>query len=131
MLAPANFGSALAHKGRSMLGRVFKGWKTGFETGEEMLYALELASPFQWDLAQADLFVPEGKTPQSSPALQGTEGSSRTGSRLAARSRRLQLSSCRAARSHRGPRHYCSYQRRRYEVLTNMWAAGMFLCTRS
>ena len=60
MLAPANFGSRLAHKGRSMLGRLFKGnLTTGFQVGEEMLYALELASPFQWELAQKDLFVPE------------------------------------------------------------------------
>ena len=56
MLAPANFGSKLAHKGRSLLGRVVKGWRTGFETGEEMLYALELSSPFLWDLAETDLF---------------------------------------------------------------------------
>lgn len=57
MLAPANFGSVLAHKGRSLLARVAKGWRTGFETGEEMLYALELGSAFQWDLAQSDLFA--------------------------------------------------------------------------
>ena len=60
MLAPANFGSKLAHKGRSMLGRIVKGWRTGFETGDEMLYALELSSSFQWDLAQSDLFVSPG-----------------------------------------------------------------------
>jgi hypothetical protein len=60
MLAPANFGSVLAHKGRSLLGRVVKGWKTGFETGEEMLYALELGSPFLWDLARSDLFDEPG-----------------------------------------------------------------------
>ncbi len=60
MLAPANFGSALAHKGRSLIGRLFKGGvKNGFQVGEEMLYALELGSSFQWDLAQDDLFVPE------------------------------------------------------------------------
>lgn len=69
MLAPANFGSKLAHMGRSMLGRVFKGWKTGFETGEEMLYALELSSPFQWALAQDDLFVTENSS--SSKAFYG------------------------------------------------------------
>ena len=73
MLAPANFGSALAHKGRSMLGRVFKGWKTGFETGAEMLYALELASPYQLQLAQSDLFVPEGTSPRAAPALYGAD----------------------------------------------------------
>lgn len=61
MLAPANFGSALAHKGRSLVGRLFKGgFKNGFQVGEEMLHALELGSSFQWDLAQRDLFVPEG-----------------------------------------------------------------------
>lgn len=60
MLAPANFGSRLATAGKSLLGRVFKGWKHGFQTGREMLTALELASPFQWELAQRDLFVPEG-----------------------------------------------------------------------
>ena len=57
MLAPANFGSPLAHIGRTMLGRVAKGWRTGFESGEEMLYALELGSEFQWDLVQEDLLV--------------------------------------------------------------------------
>ncbi len=65
MLAPANFGSALAHMGRSLLGRVFKGWKTGFETGEEMLYGLELGSPFLWDLARDDLFDTSGSSDSS------------------------------------------------------------------
>lgn len=60
MLAPANFGSKLAHKGRSMMGRIYKGWRTGFETGEEMLYALELGSRFQWELASADLLIEPG-----------------------------------------------------------------------
>ncbi len=73
MLAPANFGSVLAHLGRSMLGRLIKGWRTGFETGEEMLQALELGSPFQWQLAQQDLFVPEGMTAGSTPALYGAD----------------------------------------------------------
>ena len=45
-----------------MLGRIVKGWKTGLETGEEMLYALELGSPFQWALAEDDLFVTENST---------------------------------------------------------------------
>ncbi len=69
MLAPANFGSKLAHKGRSMLGRVFKGWRTGLETGEEMLFALELSSPFQWELAQSDLFAPEGSAAAGAPVF--------------------------------------------------------------
>lgn len=59
MLTPANFGSKLAATGKSMLGRIFKGASNFFQTGTEMLNALELASPFQWDLAQRDLFVPD------------------------------------------------------------------------
>lgn len=56
MLAPANFGSALATVGQTMLGRVVKGWDHGFHTGKQMLNGLELGSPFQWDLALRDLF---------------------------------------------------------------------------
>lgn len=67
MLAPANFGSPLALMGQSMLGRVVKGWKNWFHTGKEMLTALAPASRFQWDLAQADLFVPENAAIASTP----------------------------------------------------------------
>lgn len=67
MLAPANFGSRLASLGRSMLGRIVKGWNNWFQTGDEMLRGLELASPLQWDLALADLFVPEGLDAAPSP----------------------------------------------------------------
>jgi len=56
MLAPANFGSQLAHKGRAWYGRVVKGWKHGFQTGTHLLRGLELASPYSWNLAQRDLF---------------------------------------------------------------------------
>lgn len=58
MLAPANFGSPLAHKGRSFLGRVVKGWKgeKPFQTGTHILKGLELASPFSWALAERDRF---------------------------------------------------------------------------
>jgi hypothetical protein len=58
MLAPANFGSPLAHKGRSFVGRVIKGFKSDrrFHTGTHILKGLELASPFSWDLAHRDLF---------------------------------------------------------------------------
>jgi pimeloyl-ACP methyl ester carboxylesterase len=61
MLAPANFGSPLATLGKSILGRVFKGWKwNGFgESGQKVLDALELASPYSFDLAVDDLFDPE------------------------------------------------------------------------
>jgi hypothetical protein len=69
MLAPANFGSRLAVLGRSMAARVCKtlfGDAKGFETGAEMLHALELASPFQWDLARADLLAAPGDEASSS-----------------------------------------------------------------
>ena len=58
MLAPANFGSPLATLGKSILGRIFKGWKwDGFgESGKRVLDALELASPYSYDLALDDLF---------------------------------------------------------------------------
>lgn len=59
MLAPANFGSPLAHRGKSFLGRLVKGrWKIGdlLEVGRELLSGLELASPYQWELAHRDLF---------------------------------------------------------------------------
>lgn len=63
-LAPATFGSPLAHKGRSFLGAVFKGSKNLFspdflEAGDEVLHGLELASGFTWDLAHRDLFAGE------------------------------------------------------------------------
>lgn len=58
MLAPANFGSPLAHKGRSFIGRAVKGWgNDGFETGKAILKGLELASPYTWNLAHQDLFT--------------------------------------------------------------------------
>lgn len=60
-LAPANFGSHLAHKGRSFIGRAVKGWKTGFETGTRILRGLELASPYTRALADRDLFVAPNK----------------------------------------------------------------------
>ncbi|SDS43588.1 hypothetical protein SAMN05216198_1943 [Halopseudomonas litoralis] len=59
MLAPANFGSPLAHKGRSFVGRVVKGFKSDrrFHTGTHILKGLELASPFSWQLALRDRFA--------------------------------------------------------------------------
>ena len=59
-LAPATFGSPLAHKGRSTLGSLFKGnRKIGpdfLEAGDLILDGLELASKFQWDLTHVDIF---------------------------------------------------------------------------
>lgn len=59
MLAPANFGSPLAHKGRSFVGRIVKGFKSDrrFHTGTRILRGLELASPFSWELALRDRFT--------------------------------------------------------------------------
>jgi len=58
-IAPATFGSPLAHTGRSTLGALFKGrkeWGADFlEAGKEVLYGLELGSQFTWDLAHEDL----------------------------------------------------------------------------
>ena len=59
MLAPANFGSPLAHKGRALVGRVLKGYSSDktFQTGTHILKSLEMASPFSWNLAQQDRFA--------------------------------------------------------------------------
>ena len=58
LLAPANFGSPLAHKGRAFYGRVVKGFNSDkrFETGTHILKALEMGSPYSWELAQEDRF---------------------------------------------------------------------------
>jgi pimeloyl-ACP methyl ester carboxylesterase len=59
MLAPANFGSPLAHKGHSFLGRAVKGFRSPrtFQTGERLLEALELASAETRTLAEADVLA--------------------------------------------------------------------------
>ena len=49
MLAPPNFGSALAQLGKSRLGRI-KAWFEGVEPGEGLLQWLELGSPESWEL---------------------------------------------------------------------------------
>jgi len=62
-LAPANFGSPLAHKGSTLLGKLAKARKWGEDAGEvgdEILRGLELASPFHWVLAEFDLFGKSG-----------------------------------------------------------------------
>jgi len=59
-LAPATFGSPMAHKGRSFLGAMFKGKAEPGpdfkEAGDAVLDALELGGRFTWDLAHRDLF---------------------------------------------------------------------------
>ena len=76
MLAPANFGSPLAHRGKSFLGQAAKGrwqWEWGNlrEVGAQMLDGLELGSPLQWNLAHGDL-VPERGTPYTARDIQVT-----------------------------------------------------------
>ena len=63
MLAPANFGSPWAHRGKSMAGRLVKGWKWNglFETGTRILDALELGSSISWRIAKQDLFDSKNK----------------------------------------------------------------------
>ncbi|MDP2940520.1 MAG: hypothetical protein Q8O13_10710 [Candidatus Omnitrophota bacterium] len=58
MLAPANFGSPLAHIGKSMIGRLRLGWDWDhlLQTGTKVLEALELGSPISWRMAEQDLF---------------------------------------------------------------------------
>jgi hypothetical protein len=61
-LAPATFGSPLAHKGRSKLGAIFKGNRSlgpdFMEQGDLVLRGLELGSKFTWDLAHLDFVAP-------------------------------------------------------------------------
>lgn len=63
MLAPANFGSPLAHIGKSMIGRLRLGWKWDhfLQTGTRVLEGLELASPTTWEMAEQDLFNPTNR----------------------------------------------------------------------
>lgn len=67
MLAPANFGSSLAHLGKSMIGRLTKGWNNWFQTGAEMLRGLELSSPYQWELARRDILDSTTTSPSTGP----------------------------------------------------------------
>lgn len=68
-LAPASFGSPLAHEGRSFIGALVKGNKDVtapdfLQSGDKVLDALELGSVFTWDLAHRDLIdlAPDGQT---------------------------------------------------------------------
>lgn len=58
-LAPATFGSPLAHRGRGLMGAIFKGSKRPgpdfLEAGDLVLDGLELGSRFTWDLTHRDL----------------------------------------------------------------------------
>jgi len=61
MLAPANFGSPLAHVGRSVLGRMKVGLTNRFQSGTQVLHGLELGSQFQQDLALSDRLSRDGE----------------------------------------------------------------------
>ncbi len=52
MLAPANFGSALARLGKSTVSRL-KSWTEGVQPGQGVLDWLELGSPGSWDLNES------------------------------------------------------------------------------
>jgi hypothetical protein len=59
-LAPATFGSPMAHKGRSWIGALVKGSKKVghpdfLEAGDQVLSALELGSRYTWELTKLDL----------------------------------------------------------------------------
>ncbi len=74
MLAPANFGSPLAHKGRSFIARgtlgfISKRYGRPFETGTRILKGLELASPYTWRLAERDRFGAGGNRYQPGNVL--------------------------------------------------------------
>ncbi|MDQ3082626.1 MAG: hypothetical protein M3R07_10495, partial [Gemmatimonadota bacterium] len=62
-LAPATFGSPLAHKGRSWMGAMFCGNRQlgpdFLEAGDRILSGLELGSRFTWDLAHDDVLGPD------------------------------------------------------------------------
>lgn len=78
-LAPATFGSPLAHKGRSWLGSIFQGLRNignpdqgilepdFLEAGNLILDSLELGSRFTWDLAHLDLIGPTKDKPENKP----------------------------------------------------------------
>ena len=62
MLAPANFGSPFARIGRSLAGRIIKGIGNEFQSGTEILHALELGSELQEALALKDRLSKDGST---------------------------------------------------------------------
>ena len=82
-LAPATFGSPLAHKGRGYLARMIVGNKElgpdFLAAGDEVLDGLELGSRFTWDLAHEDLVGERAEELQELPrpfsfVLCGIEG---------------------------------------------------------
>jgi hypothetical protein len=82
-LAPATFGSPLAHKGRGYLGKLLVGNRDlgpdFLAVGDKVLDGLELGSRFTWDLAHHDLVGPRAEALRDLPGprtfvLCGIEG---------------------------------------------------------
>lgn len=82
-LAPATFGSPLAHKGRGYVGKLVVGNRDVgpdfLAVGDEVLDGLELGSRFTWDLAHHDLVGPRAAALERVPGpyafvLCGVEG---------------------------------------------------------
>lgn len=75
-LAPATFGSPLAHKGRGMLAALFRGHRRigpdFLEAGDRILHALELGSRDTWALRSA--FAPEADSRTRAFVFCGTDG---------------------------------------------------------
>lgn len=62
LLAPANFGSPFAHRGKAFLGNLARErWRMreSLAVGRGLLDGLEMGSPLQWRLAHRDLLGPE------------------------------------------------------------------------
>lgn len=107
-LAPATFGSPLAHKGRSWLGALVRGNKEigpdFLEAGNPILGGLELGSRLTWDLAHQDLlgdeavYGPSGDTPYVF-IFCGTPGGTAASSVSPTRPARTAQCGSRAARS--------------------------------
>lgn len=70
-LAPATFGSPLAHKGRGYLGKLLVGNRDlgpdFLAVGDEVLDGLELGGRFTWDLAHHDLVGPRAEALRDLP----------------------------------------------------------------
>jgi pimeloyl-ACP methyl ester carboxylesterase len=70
-LAPATFGSPLAHKGRGYVGKLLVGNRDlgpdFLAVGDEVLDGLELGGRFTWDLAHHDLVGPKAEALRDLP----------------------------------------------------------------
>ena len=72
MLAPANHGARLASTGKSLVVRLSMGLPHGFQTGAQMLNALELGSPWQWSQSLSDV-LHDASLGEAGPAVYGSQ----------------------------------------------------------